>query len=470
MEPARVRGATRSRRAALTLAALASYAAGGMLSPAFADEPPPAAGQAPAAQAAPAAAAQPTSPTHGALAMDAQLALLPKLGLSTAEATAPTGIDSVVWAQAVPDDNEPTPERIALGQKLFFDPRLSADGTVACATCHDVSRGFTDQRAVSEGIGGKLGRRNAPTTMNALLFITQFWDGRAQHLEDQAKLPILNPVEMGQPNGDAVIQKIAPDSDYQAQFQKAYGRAVNYDDLGRAIAAFERTLVFLDSPFDRFMAGDANAMSADAQKGFALFNGKARCVSCHQLNPANPIGTDNRFHNIGVSARHQDFQGLAMKATAALEADPSAKKLDELALETDLSELGRFMVTRRREDIGAFKTSQVRNLAVTAPYMHDGSMQTLWDVMDHYNRGGEANLFLDGGITPLALSEQEIDQLVAFMFALTDVRFAKETETAMASQRTRANTQRPFRDEALALRKELPFQKAVQGKAAATPN
>ncbi len=456
MQPPRARGGSRSGRPARALAALVSVAAAAAISPAFAQEPP--------------AAAPPPSATHGALAMDAQIALLQKLGLPTSEPGAPAGIDSVIWAQAVPDDNEPTPERIALGQKLFFDTRLSADGTVACATCHDVSRGFTDQRAVSEGIGGKLGRRNAPTTMNALLFTSQFLDGRALTLEDQAKLPILNPIEMGQPNGDVVIQKIAPDAEYQAMFQKAYGRPINYDDLGRAIAAFERTQVFLDAPFDRFMAGDVNALSADAQKGFALFNGKARCVSCHQLNPANPLGADNRFHNIGVSARHQDFQTLASKATTALEADPSAEKLDQLALETDLSELGRFMVTRRREDIGAFKTSQLRNLAVTAPYMHDGSMQTLWDVMDHYNRGGEANLFLDGGIEPLALSEQEVDQLVAFMFALGDVRFVKESEAAMASQRARANTQRPFRDEALAMRRVLPFQKAAQGDRATTPN
>ncbi len=395
--------------------------------------------------------------------MDAQLALLAKLGLADSAQAAPTGIDPAIWSATLLSDNEPTPERIALGRKLYFDTRLSADGTVACATCHDVSRGFTDQRNVSEGIGNKLGRRNAPTTLNAMLFTTQFWDGRAPTLEEQAKLPIVNPIEMGQPDGAAVVKAIAGDAEYQAAFQKAYGRPVGYDDIGRAIGAFERTLVFMDSPVDRFLAGDAKAISEDAKKGLALFLGKARCVSCHAINPAAPLGSDNQFHNIGVSARHQDFAGLAKQALTTLATDPSSQKLDELALATDMSELGRFMVTKRRSDIGAFKTSQLRNLAVTGPYMHDGSMQTLWDVMDHYNRGGEANLYLDGGIEPLALTEPEIDQMVAFLFALTDVRFAKETSAAFAKQRERSRTRRPFRDEALAFRKVLPFDAPAAG-------
>jgi cytochrome c peroxidase len=358
-----------------------------------------------------------------------------------------------------------TPERVALGRKLYFDTRLSADGTVACATCHDVSRGFTDQRPVSEGIGGKLGRRNAPTVLNATFETSQFWDGRAPLLEDQAKLPIVNPIEMGMPNGDAAVAKIANDPEYVKAFQAAYSSAPNYQDIGRAIAAFERTLVFLDAPFDRWSDGDSKAMSPDAVKGFALYQGKARCVSCHPIHSSSPIGSDNRFHNIGVSARHQDFESLATRALAEIaKGGDSQATIDKLALETDLSELGRFLVTKRRGDLGAFKTEQLRNVGLTAPYMHDGSMQTLWDVVDHYNRGGEANAFLDGGIEPLALNETEINQLVAFLFALTDVRFAAEQKPIEAAQRARAKTTRPFRENDLANRKVIPFETRVRGE------
>jgi cytochrome c peroxidase len=412
-----------------------------------------------------AAAQAPAAALHGALGMGEQQKRLDQLSLGSATGAAPLRVVPSAWALTIPADGGMTPERVALGRKLFFDTRLSADGTVACATCHDVSRGFTDQRPVSEGIGGKLGRRNAPTTMNAMFLTTQFWDGRAPLLEDQAKLPIVNPIEMGMPSGDAAVAKIAGDPDYVKLFQAAYSSAPNYADVGRAIAAFERTLVFLDAPFDRWSEGDSKAMSADAVKGFALYQGKARCVTCHPINGANPIGSDDRFHNIGVSARHQDFESLAGKALAELaKGGDSQAAIDKLALETDLSELGRFLVTKRRSDVGAFKTEQLRNVGVTAPYMHDGSMQTLWDVVDHYNRGGEANLFLDGGIEPLALSETEINQLVAFLFALTDVRFAPQAQKLEAAQRARAKTTRPFRENDLAFRKVIPFEARVRGE------
>jgi cytochrome c peroxidase len=405
---------------------------------------------------------------HGALPMAEQRAQLEKLGPPTDVTRPPAGMDPVIWASLVPKDNAMTPERIALGKKLYFDLRLSRDGTVACATCHDVARGFTDQRNVSEGIEDKLGRRNAPTTLNALFFQTLFLDGRAPSLEEQAKLPIVNPIEMGHPDGAAAMKAIAADPEYTAMFQTAYGRAPNYDDLGRAIAAFERTLVFLDSPFERFLGGDRKAISDNAQRGWVLFNGKARCVTCHPVSSGNPIGSDNRFHNIGVAARHQDFEKLAGQAQTALrgkQGKEATDTIDRLALETDLSELGRFMVTRDRSDIGAFKTLQLRNVGITFPYMHDGSMQTLWDVMDHYNKGGEANLYLDGGIEPLALSEEEIDQVVELMFSMTDTRFATQNAAELTRQRGIAATQRPFRDTALAMRRVFPFEtRLVQDK------
>jgi cytochrome c peroxidase len=401
---------------------------------------------------------------HGALDMTAQQQRLDQL--HPTNTGVPSGIDPVAWQTIyVPADNQLNPERIALGRKLYFETRLSRDGTVSCATCHDVSRGFTDRRNVSEGVGDHLGRRSAPTTMNAVFFQSMFWDGRAPTLEEQAKLPILNPIEMGHPDGAAAVKAIAADPSYVALFQKAYGRAPNYDDVGRAIASFERTLIFLDAPFDKYMTGDTNAISPAAQRGLVLFGGKARCVSCHMLNPSNPLGTDNLFHNIGVSARTQNFEELAKKGLAAVKEGSDQRALDNLALETDLGELGRFIVTRNRSDIGAFKTEQLRNVGITAPYMHDGTLRTLWDVIDHYNKGGETNPYLDGGIEPLNLSESEIDDLVAFLFTLTDARFAAENEAAYQDQKAVAAKQRPFRDNALAHRQVVPFETRVMGPA-----
>jgi cytochrome c peroxidase len=401
---------------------------------------------------------------HGALAMDRQLSEAAAMVPAGAAGGAPAGVSLAFWSTLVPADNAATDARVALGRKLYFDPRLSRDGSVACATCHDVSRGFTDRRSTSEGIGDKLGQRNAPTTLNAAFFETQFLDGRAASLEEQAKLPIVNPIEMGQPDGSAAAKAIASDADYQRAFQAAYGRGVNYDDIGRALAAFERTLVFLDAPFDRFLMGDSRAISDDAKAGWALFNGKARCVSCHQFSSSMPIFTDNRFHNIGVAARHHDFEALATRGLDVLAKDGSQVSMDRLALETDLSELGRFVVTKNRADIGAFKTEQLRNIGVTAPYMHDGSMATLWDVVDHYNKGGEANPYLDGGIEPLALTEPEIAQVVAFLFSLTDQRLAAQNDAEMERQKQIAAQRRPFRDDALAMRKELLFERRATGR------
>jgi len=399
---------------------------------------------------------------HGAAAMDYQAREYDKLIPPADAAQVPCRIDPHIWDAFVPADNKMTVERVALGKKLFFDKRLSKDGTVSCATCHDVTRAFTDQRPTSEGIGDKLGRRNAPTTMNAVLLQTMFLDGRSPTLDHQATLPIINPIEMGFPDGESAARAIAGDVEYQQMFKKAYGREVNYEDIGRAIGAFERTMVFLDSPFRRYLEGDPKAISADAKEGWRLFNEKARCVSCHHMSLSNPLGTDNRFHNIGVSARHQDFEELARRGLKALQEDPSERRLEELALNTDMSELGRFMATKNRSDIGAFRTSMLLNVGITPPYMHDGTVTTLWDVMDHYNKGGEANLFLDGGMEPLALTEKEIDQVVAFLFTLTDLRFAEENQRQMRLQRAQALKSRPLRDDQTANRKKLAFEDRIR--------
>ncbi len=396
---------------------------------------------------------------HGAATMEFQSKELDRLLPSVDVSKVPTGFDDVVWKAFIPEDNAMTAERVALGRKLYFDKRLSADGTVSCATCHDVTRGFTDQLAVSEGIKDQFGRRNAPTTLNVALLQTVFLDGRSQTLEHQAKQPIINPIEMGMPDGQVAVDAIKGDAEYKSAFQKAYGRSVNYDDIGRAIAAFERKLVFVDSPFRRFLNGDEDAISSEAEEGWELYNEKGRCMTCHPMNPSNPLGTDNRFHNVGVSARHQDFGGLAKRALKAMEEDPSERKLDELALSTDMSELGRFMVTKNRSDIGAFRTPLLLNIGITPPYMHDGTVETLWDVMDHYNKGGEANLFLDGGMEPLALTEEEINSIVALLFSFTDVRFAEENQRQFERQRAQAQKKRPLRDDDMAFRLKLAFEK-----------
>jgi cytochrome c peroxidase len=396
---------------------------------------------------------------HGAAEMEYQIKELNRLQPPVDVSKAPPGFDSVIWQAFIPQDNALTPERVSLGHKLYFDKRLSADGTVSCATCHDVTRGFTDQLAVSEGIKEQFGHRNAPTTLNVALLQTVFLDGRSPTLEHQAKMPITNPIEMGMPDGQAAVNAIKDDAEYQAAFKKAYGRQVNYDDIGRAIAAFERTLIFMDSPFRRFLNGDENAISSEARLGWELYNEKGRCVTCHPMNPSNPLGTDNRFHNVGVSARHQDFDTLAKKALKALEEDTSEQKLEELALATNMSELGRFLVTKNRSDIGAFRTSLLLNIGITPPYMHDGTVETLWDVMDHYNKGGEANLFLDGGMEPLALTEEEINNIVAFLFSLTDDRFAQENQRQLERQKAQAKKKRPLKDDDMAFRIKIAFEK-----------
>lgn len=401
---------------------------------------------------------------HGAAVVTYQLQQLDRLIGDRDVTKTPPGFDAVVWQAFIPEDNEITPERVALGRKLFFDPRLSRDGTVTCATCHDVTRAFTDQRKVSEGIEEQLGHRNAPTTMNVTLLQTLFLDGRSPTLENQAKLPILNPIEMGMPDKKTALEAISNDPYYQKAFKEAYGRELNYEDIGRAIAAFERTLVFNESPFQKFVNGDKQAISQNARTGWLLYNGKARCVTCHPINPSNPLGTDNRFHNVGVSARHQNFEQLADKALQALKSNSSEQALDELAVSTDLSELGRFMVTKNRSQIGAFRTPLLINVGITPPYMHDGTMNTLWDVMDHYNKGGEPNPFLDGGMEPLALSETEIDQIVEFLFTMTDERFAEENQKQFDSQRALANKERPFRNDDLAFRRTIQFEQRVMGQ------
>ncbi|MDO4575766.1 MAG: cytochrome c peroxidase [Planctomycetia bacterium] len=393
---------------------------------------------------------------HGAAEEAYQAKVFDMLGTNL---NIPAGVSEKYWNAMIPKGNEATPERVALGKKLYFDTRLSADGTVSCATCHDVTRGFTDQIPTSEGIRKQFGKRNAPTNLNAGVLHNMFWDGRSPSLDHQAMQPIINPVEMGVENDEAtIIAPIKDDPEYQKMFQAAYGRDVNYADIGLALGAFERTLNFFDSPFRRYLAGDENAISADAKEGWKLFNREGRCVTCHTMSPSNPVGSDSKFHNIGIAAKKQNFEELARTALHALEQNDSEEELDRLAIATDMSELGRFMVTKEKADIGAFRTPLLTNIGITGPYMHDGSLATLWDVVDHYNKGGEPNLYLDGGMEPLNLTDRQVDQLVAFLFSLTDVRFAQQNAKMYAEQKALAATSRSNRDTEKATRKVLTFE------------
>ncbi len=376
---------------------------------------------------------------------------IPKAGaLAKPKPPEQIGLPADLTRAVTPADNPTTPQKVTLGERLFFDGRLSSDGTVACGTCHDPDQGFTERKATSVGVGKQVGHRNAPTILNALYNDTQFWDGRAHLLEDQAKLPITNKIEMGMDTVEHAAANIAKIPEYQQAFQQAFGRAPNADDLARALAAYERTQLAFDTAFDRFLAGDEKALSATQRRGWAVFNGRGRCMSCHGLNGTQPTFSDNKFHNIGVSAHKQNFVELARQGLQLVDSgDPRA--VDNAALQTDMSELGRFLVTKDPHDVGAFKTSTLRNVLVTGPYFHDGSQETLWDVVDHYNKGGVQNPFLDGGIQRLGLTESEIDDLVEFLAALTSPQYAAIGRRELARQRALSRVKRPQRDVAAAM-------------------
>jgi cytochrome c peroxidase len=372
------------------------------------------------------------------------------------------GVPADATRAAIPADNPQTAAKIALGQKLFFDPRLSADGTVSCSTCHDPRQAFTDGRPVSIGIKGRAGQRNAPTILNALYNKTQFWDGRVTTLEEQAAQPIVNPSEMGQPSLDAAVAGIASIAEYDAGFRGVFGRPPNGADLVRAIASYERTQLSFDSPFDHFAAGDENAIDASARRGWELFNTRGRCNKCHALTEEKrdlTNFTDNDFHNIGIGIITHNVVALARQAKALINSQDTAA-IDRAAIQSDMSALGRFLITRKEPDIASFKTPNLRNILITGPYFHDGSQATLWDVMDHYNKGdGLQNPYLDQDIQPLALTEDEIDDLVAFMASLTSPDYRDQGVAELARQRALSRTDRPQRDTARAFGPKLPEPK-----------
>ena len=299
----------------------------------------------------------------------------------------PTGLDPE--SANIPKDNPLTEEKIKLGKKLYFEKKLSVDETIACASCHIPEKGFADPSQFSSGVGGKKGGRQSPTVINRVFSTRQFWDGRAASLEEQAVGPVQNPVEMGMPNMDVVIQRLKADPVYVEAFKAAFppDGAITDNHVAQAIASFERTVVSGNSPFDRFKAGDKTAMSESAQRGYELFKNekKANCETCH-------VGhnfTDENYNNIGV--------GMGAK-------DP---------------DLGYYKITKLEGHKGAFKTPTLREITSTAPYMHDGSEKTLEEVVEFYDKGGHKNKWLSTKIKPLHLTKQEKQDLVEFLKALS---------------------------------------------------
>jgi cytochrome c peroxidase len=261
--------------------------------------------------------------------------------------------------------------------------------------------------------------RNSPTLLNAMFNPNHFWDGRADGLEDQAIQPLVNPMEMGNASHDEVVKRLRPIAEYRAGFQSVFGSEATIARLGQALAAYERTLVAADSRFDRFMAGDAGAISNEAKRGFALFRGKARCSRCHTFSDALPFFTDFNYHNTGVAANHPNFGRLAREAFAVAETDRAKEVIDRLAQQNGGQELGRILISYQVFDIGSYRTPSLRNVALTAPYFHDGSARTLADVVRFYNQGGKANLNREWELNSLDLTETEQRDLVAFLESLT---------------------------------------------------
>ena len=306
------------------------------------------------------------------------------------EIKAPLGLPPV----PIPADNPPTSASIALGRRLFYDTRLSKDDSLSCASCHQPRTRFSDARERSTGVGGTFGLRHAPTLVNVAYSPLFFWDGRAANLESQVGNPIADILEMNQTH-DASIAKLKDDNTYKAMFLSTFGTdEINMERVEKALASFERTILSGNSAFDRYeYQGQKDALSPAQIRGLAIFKDpqKGNCVSCHSIGPSYALFTDGQFHNTG--------QGFGDNE--------------------EFSDQGRFKVTKRQNDTGQFKTPTLRNVAVTGPYMHDGKLKTLKDVVDFYAGKGNSNPYLDKRISMIELSGQDRSDLVEFMKALT---------------------------------------------------
>ena len=332
------------------------------------------------------------------------------------------------WAESLglppvptPADNPQNPEKIALGQKLFTDKRLSADGSISCASCHDPENAFTDGLPVAAGLQKQTGTRNTPTLLNVAFNTSQFWDGRRQRLEDQAPDPFINPIEHGLKDQQAILDLLRQDPDYATRFKTVFNidtAQIHMDHVAQALASFERSLIAADSPFDRYYyGGQKDALSPAAINGLHLFQGRAGCQGCHRIEAKDALFTDHDFHALGVGLQliSANLAQIALRAAQAKGQAVDASTLrDDILTDQATAELGRFNITFKPADIGRFKTPSLRNVALTAPYMHDGSIATLEAAIERelYQRGEAAG-------RPLVLTPLEKAELLAFLQALT---------------------------------------------------
>lgn len=291
----------------------------------------------------------------------------------------------------IPENNPMTPEKVQLGKQLYFDPRLSKDGTVSCNSCHNLMASGTDNRPVSVGVDAQKGGRSAPTVWNAAFLTRQFWDGRAATLEDQAKGPILNPIEMGMPDPETAVKRIKSIPGYVEQFEKIFGNKepVTYDNIAKAIATFERTLITPNSPFDRFMKGDEKAISTSAKRGMQLVE-SIGCTSCH--TGANFAGPSNLSMGEGFFQKFPTYPGSQYEKDYQLTAD-----------------LGLYSVTKQEDDKHMWRVPTWRNVALTAPYFHNGSVATL----------DEAVRVMAKTQLNKNLKDKDVTDIVAFLNSLT---------------------------------------------------
>ncbi len=291
----------------------------------------------------------------------------------------------------------------------------------------------------AEGVGAKKGTRNSPTILNSVFSESLFWDGRALSLEDQGTHPFVSSFEMGMETERDLVNRVSSIAEYRRQFRYVFkAEGITMSTIAKAIAAYERTLLSGNSPFDRFITGNSTALTVSQLRGWELFNGKAKCSECHTYSASSPFFTDFKFHNTGVTATDSLFEALINNLTAPSPNNLGVSPTTPLALAHagGFSELGRYAVTRRQTDVGAFKTPTLRDVELTSPYMHNGSLKTLIDVVRFYNRGGNTNSHLDTRMQPLYLTDSEMNDLVEFMRALTSYDVLKECQTSTPQKRS----------------------------------
>ena len=327
-------------------------------------------------------------------------------------------------APPIPPDNPQTPEKIALGKLLFFDTRLGGDASVSCATCHDPKQGWGFADQISRGYPGAIHWRNSQSVINAAYYNKLFWAGAAKSLEAQAPSAARGAVS-GNGEDDMMEARLAFIPEYRKRFKEVFGDPwPKLSNAWKAIAAFERTLVQTDTPFDKYMRGDKGALNDQQKRGLKLFTGKAKCIECHN----GPFLTDKKFYNVGVPpAEMWNESGLAQ---ITFRFEQYAKGVPEPMYRAIKDDAGLFYRTKRKEDMGKFRTPTLRYIVYTAPYMHNGAFFDLREVVEFYNDGGGKNEFAatkTNLIKPLSLNDEEIDDLIAFLESLSGVEIKMTT-------------------------------------------